>query len=53
MGVTITPGGEFATVVLPPNAFGGFQMDNYRGVLTFRFDADDGDGYALVTDGFY
>ena len=53
VGVTITPGGEFATVVLPPNAFGGFEAVNYRGVVTYRFDADDADGYALITEGFY
>lgn len=52
-GVTITPGGEFATVVLPPNAFGGFEALNYRGEIYFRFDADDADGYALTTIGSY
>lgn len=52
-GVSITPGDEFATVVLPANAFAGYEVTNYRGEIYFRFDADDGTGYALVTQGTY
>lgn len=52
-GVNITPGSEFATVVLPGNASAGFSAANYRGPVEFRFDADDSSGYALVTRGLY
>lgn len=52
-GVTITPGAEFATVVLPPGSFAGLQYDNWQGPVTLRFDADDTDGYTLVTEGLY
>lgn len=52
-GVTITPGSEFATIVLPPGAFAGYEVLNWHGTVTFRFDADDGSGYALVTEGLY
>jgi len=52
-GVNIAAGSEFATVVIPGNVSGGFSVDNYRGVITFRFDADDATGYALTTVGSY
>jgi hypothetical protein len=52
-GVTITPGSEFATFVLPPDAAAGCEVLNWTGELTLRFDADDADGYALVTEGLY
>lgn len=52
-GVTITPGNEFATIVLPPNSYAGYEVLGWQGELTFRFDADDTDGYVLVTQGLY
>lgn len=52
-GVTITPGSEFASVVLPGGSFAGTGWDNYTGQIYFKFDADDADGYALVTEGLY
>lgn len=52
-GVDTTPGSEFATVVLPPNAYAGYEVANYQGEIYFRFDGDDGPGYALVTQGTY
>lgn len=51
--VDITPGSEFATIVLPPGSFSGLDYDNYQGEVFFQFDADDDEGYALVTEGFY
>lgn len=52
-GVTITPGAEFATLVLPPDAIAGYEVLNWTGVITLRFDADDAAGYTLVTEGLY
>jgi hypothetical protein len=51
--VDTTPGSELATIVLPPDAFGGYEVLNYAGQITFKFDADDADGYALATNGYY
>lgn len=52
-GVSITPGAEFATIVLPPSAVAGYEVLNYTGEVYFRFDADDASGYALLTAGLY
>lgn len=49
----ITPGDELATVVLPANAFAGYELAGYVGVVAFKFAADDSPGYALVTRGYY
>jgi hypothetical protein len=51
--VGITPGSEFATIVLPPNSKAGYSVLNYRGAIAFRFDADDATGYALASEGSY
>jgi hypothetical protein len=51
--VNITPGTEFATVVLPPNVGAGYEVLNYRGAIAFQFDADDASGYAIKTEGLY
>lgn len=53
VGVSVAPGAEFATVVLPGNVSAGFSQANYRGQITMEFDATDATGYALVTQGFY
>lgn len=52
-GVSTTPGDELATIILPPGAFAGYEVLSYTGVITMKFDADDGTGYALVTQGLY
>jgi hypothetical protein len=50
----IDPGDELATIVLPANAIAGYEVPGrYVGIVSFKFAADDGDGYALVTRGFY
>lgn len=53
VGVTTTPGSEFATIILPPNTFAGYEVLNYTGEVYFKFDADDANGYTLVTQGLY
>lgn len=50
-GVVTTPGSESATIRIPANTAGGYEVLNYRGVVTYKFAADDGSGYALVTEG--
>jgi hypothetical protein len=52
-GVDITPGDELATIVIPPGVFGGYEVLNYTGPVSFKFDGDDGAGYALFTQGEY
>jgi len=52
-GVNTDPGSENATIVLPGQAAAGTQFSDYRGPFSFRFDADDSEGYALVTQGLY
>ncbi len=52
-GVVVTPGTEFATIILPPNVFPGYEVLNYEGNVVFEFDATDAAGFALVTQGFY
>lgn len=53
-GVSITPGDELATIVLPPGVFGGYEgPPGYTGAISFKFDADDATGYALLTEGLY
>jgi hypothetical protein len=52
-GVDTTPGSELATIVLPPGSFSGYEVLRYVGSVSFKFDADDATGYALVTEGRY
>jgi hypothetical protein len=52
-GINIGAGTEFATIVLPPGSFSGYNVDNWPGPVTLAFDADDDTGYALVTEGVY
>lgn len=51
VGVVTDEGLEFATIVLPGNAVGGYEVLNYRGVITWKFADDDATGYALATEG--
>lgn len=51
--VNITPGTEVASIVLPGNASAAYSVINFRGTISFRFDADDATGYALVSEGRY
>jgi hypothetical protein len=53
-GVSTTPGGESATIVLPPNSFAGYEIAlPYTGEISFAWDDDDAEGYGLVTRGLY
>lgn len=52
-GIDTTPGSELATVVLAPSVYAGYEVLNYTGVITIKFAADDGSGYALTTQGLY
>lgn len=51
--ITITPGSEAASVILPGGSFSGTSWDNYQGQVFLKFDGDDSDGYALLTEGIY
>lgn len=52
-GVDATPGAELATIVLPPNAFAGYEVLNYTGIVSMVWDGVDASGYALLTQGLY
>lgn len=49
--VSITPGAELATVVLPGNISAITENSGYQGPVTLEFAGTDAAGYALVTTG--
>ncbi len=51
--VNITPGTEFATIVLPGSSAAAYSVLNFRGPISFQFDADDATGYGLVSEGSF
>lgn len=49
--VSIAPGAEVATFVLPGGISAVQENSGYQGPITFQFDANDATGYALLTTG--